>query len=166
MVDTLPVVWIAATLRVGRGTRSVCTINKYMMRRTTTGRAVTWTNTTTTEYKEGRSWGLKKRKEKKNDVFTVRKCACVSVYTYACIMCRRTAYDYHYYYYYDYRQTDRQMDCTLCFDVSESEKWSMAAHARRGIIFRERFVSSSSARWNLCERKVWCRDVAHKALMA
>jgi len=35
------------------------------------------------------------------------------------------------FYYYYYGQTDRQIDCILCFDVSESEKWSMAATAAR-----------------------------------
>lgn len=122
MVDTLPVVWIAATLRVDRGTRSVYTINKYVMRRTTTGRAVTWTNTTTTEYKEGRSWGLKKRKEKKNDVFTVRKCACVSVYIRVYYV-RRTAYTIIIIIIID-KQTDKwTAHCVLTWVNRKSGRW-------------------------------------------
>jgi len=56
------------------------------------------------------------------------------MYVYVHVLCEVYTYDYYY-----YGQTDRQIDCILCFDVSESEKWSMAAtaHARRGIIFRE-----------------------------
>jgi len=150
VVDTLPVVWIAATLQVvGSGTRSIYTINIYnIMSGETCGDL-----NEHGDRGEG-SWGLKKRTRRKRKTTCVL-CICVCVYIH--VLCAVYLYDYYY-----YGQTDRQIDCILCFDASESEKWSMAAataHARRGIIFH----AVRSRRWNLCERKAWCSDMAHKS---